>query len=38
MRWALALQGYDNTAKDIPGKDNVLADYVSRIVIDPNES
>ena len=25
MRWALALQGYDYTVKDIPGKDNVVA-------------
>ena len=38
MRWALALQGYDYTVKDIPGRDNVLADYLSRIVIDSKES
>ena len=38
MRWALALQGYDFTVNDIPGKDNVLADFLSRIVIDPDES
>ena len=38
MRWALALQGHDYTVKDIPGKNNVLADFLSRIVIDPDES
>ena len=38
MRCALALQGYDYIVKDIPEKDNVLADYLSRIVIDPDES
>ena len=39
MRWALALQGYDlYRVKDIPGKDNVLVDYLSRNVIDPEES
>ena len=38
MRWALALQGYDYTVKDIAGKDNVVADFLSRIVIDPDES
>ena len=32
MRWALALQGYDYRVEDIPGKDNVVADYLSRIV------
>ena len=31
MRWALALQGYDYTVKDIPGKDNVAADYLTHI-------
>ena len=30
MRWGLALQGYDYTVKDISGKDNVVADYLSR--------
>ena len=30
MRWALALQGYDYTVQDIPGKDNVASDYLSR--------
>ena len=38
MRWALALKGYDYTVKDIPGKDNVLTDYLNRIVIDPDKS
>ena len=38
MRWALSLQGYDYTVKDITGKSNVLADNLSRIVIDRNES
>ena len=32
MRWALALQGYDNKVESIPGKDNVVADYLSRII------
>ena len=34
MRWALALQGYDYTVKYIPGKESVLADYSSRLVVD----
>ena len=34
MRWASALQEYDYTVKDIPDKDNVVADYFSRIVDD----
>ena len=34
MRWALALQEYDCTMRDIPGKDNVVADYLSRLVVD----
>ena len=38
MRLVLAVQGYDYTVKDIPGKDNMLADYHSHIVIDPHES
>ena len=32
MRWALALQKYDYTVQDIPGKDNVAADYLSRVM------
>ena len=32
MRWALALQGYNYTVQDIPGKDNVAADYLSRVM------
>ena len=34
MRWALALQEYDYRVEDIPGKDNVVADYLSRIATD----
>ena len=32
MRWALALQGYDYTVQDIAEKDNVAADYLSRVM------
>ena len=32
MRWALSLQGYDYTVQDIPGKDNVAADYLSCVM------
>jgi len=32
MRWAPALQGYDYHVEDIPGKDNIMADYLSRIM------
>ena len=32
MRWALALQGYDYTVQEIPGKDNVAADYLSGVL------
>ena len=32
MRWALALQGYNYKVESIPGKDNVVADYLSRII------
>ena len=34
MRWKLALPEYDYTVKDIPGKDNIVADYLSRLVVD----
>lgn len=33
MRWALALQPYDILVESIPGKENVGADYLSRIVV-----
>ena len=32
MRLALSLQRYDYTVQDIPGKDNVVADYLSRVM------
>ena len=32
MPWALVLQGYDYTVQDIPGKNNVAADYLSRVM------
>ena len=32
MRWALALQEYDYMVESIPGKDNVVADYLNRII------
>ena len=32
MRWALALQGYVYKVESIPGKDNVVADYLRRII------
>ena len=32
MLWALALQGYDYTVQDISEKDNVAADYLSRMM------
>ena len=38
LLWALAFQGYNYTVKDIPGKDNVMANYFSLIVINLNES
>ena len=34
MRWALRLQKYDYSVRVIPGKENVGADYLSRIVED----
>ena len=36
--WALAPQGYDNTVKEILGKDNVLVDYLSHFIVGPEES
>ena len=33
MRWTLALQEYDYTVKNIRGKDNVVPDYLSRLVL-----
>ena len=33
LRWASPLQGYDYTVQNIPGKDNVAADYyLSRVM------
>ena len=32
MRWALALQGYDYIVQDISEKNNVAADYLSRVM------
>lgn len=32
MRWALALQEYEYHVRDIPGKDNHIADYLSRVM------
>ena len=32
MRWSLSLQDYDYRVEDIPGKDNHLADYMSRVM------
>ena len=32
MRRTLALQGYDYTVQHIPGKDNVAADYLNRVL------
>ena len=31
--WYLSLQGYDFVVKDIAGKENVMADYLSRIIV-----
>ena len=33
LRWSLSLQGYDFVVKDIAGKENVMADYLSRIIV-----
>ena len=33
IRWSLPLQGYDFMIKDIAGKENVMADYFSRMII-----
>ena len=32
MQRVLALQGYDYTAQDIPGKENVADDYLNRVM------
>ena len=32
MRWSLSLQNYDYGVAYIPGKDNCLADYLSRVI------
>ena len=32
MRWGLALLGYDYKVERNPGKDNIVADYLSRII------
>ena len=32
IRWIVALQGYDYTVQDIPEKDNVASDYLSRVM------
>ena len=34
MRRALVPQEYDYTVMNIPGKDNAVADYLSRLVVD----
>ena len=34
MQWALTLQEYDYTMKNIPGNDNVIANYLSHLVVD----
>ena len=34
MRWSLALEGYDFWVEDIPKKNNVVAEYLRRIVMD----
>ena len=37
-RWSLLLAGYNYTIEFIPGKQNVYADFLSRIPIDPDPS
>ena len=32
MRWASSLQGHDYTVQNIPGKDDVAADYLSHVM------
>ena len=36
MRWSLFLQGYRFTLRAIKGKDNIVADYLSRVEGHPN--
>ena len=33
LRWSLSLQGYNFVVKDIAGKENVMADYLSHIIV-----
>ena len=32
LRWTLALQEYDYRLQDISGKDNIVADYLNRVI------
>lgn len=34
MRWALALQPYNIEMRHIPGKENIMADALSRVFVD----
>jgi hypothetical protein len=36
-RWLLLLQEFDITILDKPGKDNVVVDFLSRIISNENE-